>query len=451
MKIAYIGAGALRLLPDIRLLLQNSILCEQDEIALYDLLGERSELMEQLIRQCPEFQGKSLSVQVYNSLEPCLEDADFVYLVIRPWRLEILDQTSLACLDAGLLGTDNVSLSGSLMAGIGIPIVLDLARKMETLCPKAWLLIFSNPIGLLTYAVRRATRIRAVGVCAGYANHFFDLANIMNQPAPDYNYDVEVAGINHFSWILSCRYQGQEFYPLLDEQIKKGIDFHWLKEKPGTEYLVYFLSHMIEAYKRYGVMLYSSEPDGLPRLGFYHEFVERHRRYVLKSLDDRKKFTQDPWYHLQALAKRGVPAAMWDSPESPFPPIYTQRSIGPLLIGGLSGREILSQNIVVSLPNNGAIKEFPDESVMEYSVKVENGDLIKANTFSLPSGLIGLTRSLVEHQTLVAEGILREDFNLFRQGMFAYPLLRSFREGDDLIERLLHIAQPQLPDFFKKR
>jgi alpha-galactosidase/6-phospho-beta-glucosidase family protein len=449
MKLTYVGGGSLRILPDIRLLLRE-VLNDRDEIALYDVSRERAELMKQLVRQCPEYREKPVVVRVGDALEESLAGADFVYFVACPWRAEILECTNLACMVDGLIGSDNVSLSGSLMAAIGIPLVLNVARIMERVCPNARLIIFANPIALLTGAVCRATRIRAVGVCAGYANHYFDLPNLMGWPGPDYGFEVEAAGINHLSWILRCRYQGQDFYSMLNERINKGIDFSWLRDKPGQDGLIFFLTQMIKAYRRYGVMLFSSEGDGLSHLCFYDESVRQSCRTMLKSIVARHQPAPNGWQAIRDLAQQGIPASLWDAADSPLPQVYTRRSIGPVLIAGLSGRSLISGDPVVSLPNRKAIVGFPEEAVMEYSVKIENGDFVPKNTFTLPPGLVGLTWSLVEHQTLVMEGILENDFNRFQRGMYAYPLLRSFDQGDALIRTLLEIARPQLPEFLQR-
>jgi len=83
-----------------------------------------------------------------------------------------------------------------------VPVVLDIARRMETLCPAAPLLIFSNPITNLVDAVTRYTNTGAIGLCSGVYNVAWDLDHLFGVGAPNPDLSYRGGGLNHLSWIL---------------------------------------------------------------------------------------------------------------------------------------------------------------------------------------------------------------------------------------------------------
>ena len=59
---------------------------------------------------------------------------------------------------------DTVGAGGLARALRNIPVVVDIARHMEALCPDAWLLNYTNPMTTLCRAVTRETGIKTIGL-----------------------------------------------------------------------------------------------------------------------------------------------------------------------------------------------------------------------------------------------------------------------------------------------
>ena len=102
-----------------------------------------------------------------------------------------------------------------------IPVIMDIVKDMERLCPDAYFINFTNPESRLILALGMYSQIRAVGLCHGIFMGQNDVAKIMGLPSDQV--DVLGAGMNHFQWLLEIRdrYTGADLYPLLKEKEKE--------------------------------------------------------------------------------------------------------------------------------------------------------------------------------------------------------------------------------------
>ena len=324
MKVAYFGGGSFRVLPEVREILKHEI-GQNLQVSLYDHSPERVEAMATLIRKSPEFKDTGATITCTTDLDRALDGADFVEMTACPWSGPAYGDSCRTCNDFGWTGSDNLSINGAFLAARGIPIVLDMAHRLEKLSPSATMICFTNPIAILAAAVNRHSRIRAVGVCGGMCNHFHNISYMMK--FKDYNWDLvaECAGMNHFSWILSLKLHGKDFIPQVDRVMREGIDWEWLKRISNYSYLRYQLEREAYCWITFGAMLYSSEPDGLPHLAFYDEELQMQlagRKKPARPAAAKKtakpkaapRYSNPAAEEFIALSKMDLPASAWKNP-----------------------------------------------------------------------------------------------------------------------------------------
>jgi 6-phospho-beta-glucosidase len=456
MKIGYIGGGSFRVLAEVRVLLAQTDLKGDWEIALYDLDPERVQAMAELIRKSPEARQTGARVVIASSLDQAVEGADFVEVTACPWSGTFYGRCSEVSHRHGLVTSDNVSVTGAFLALHSAGLALKVARRMEALAPRGTLICFTNPIALLAGAVNRGTRIRAVGICGGQANYVHNVAYIMGWPDYDWDLTAEAAGINHISWLMGLKLRGRDFMPDFTRQLEAGIDYDRLKHIGNYQELCVQFPRMVYAWKTFGVIHYSIEPEGLPILSFYDEELARQCPKnpppppppVAKRTPGRTR-PQHVEEFLR-LASTDIPAELWQSggpgwlQAAPF-----RSATGARIIKGLSTRT--PEELVTSYLNQGAVAGFPDDAMMEYTTRYVDGRIEKKATYRLPPVVNGLTHMLVEHQTLVMEAIVHEDPDLFRRAIYAYPLCRSRQSTEGLIKEIVAANREELPAFMLKQ
>ena len=450
MKIAYIGGGSFRVLPEVRELLKHPGVSSDAHLVLHDMDRERGEAMAAMLRQVPEFAETGARVSYTPEVDTAIEGADFVEVTACPWSWNLYGQSSTLCNEMGWLGSDNLSPNGAFLALRGGPIVLDIARRMEKLAPSGVMIVFTNPIAILTAVVNRATSIRAVGVCGGQQNYIHNISYMMKWD--EYNWDLvaEVAGINHFSWIMSLTLDGKDFIPVLDRRIREGLDWEWMKRIANYDHLLLSFPREIYAWQTFGAMLYSSEPDGLPHLCFHDEEIERLRPRDPRPVPASSRAVPNPRAdriaEFKKRAKSCLPPSFWTDHCPPYLQMTHYRGATPVrLIRGLMGDQ--DEEVAASYLNNGAVEGFPDDAVMEYTVRFTKGRISSKRTYGLPPVTVGVTRSLVEHQTLIAEAIVQESRRMFLQGLFAYPMCRGRTKVEQFVKQMTEINRKEMPAF----
>lgn len=140
---------------------------------------------------------------------------------------------------------------GGIMRGLRtIPVLLDLCREMEELCPHAVLLNYVNPMAMNCWAINRATTIRTVGLCHSVQGTAEQLARDIGVPFNKINYLC--AGINHVAFYLRFERDGQDLYPLIRQVAAEGRIPDWNRVRYEVfEHLGYFVTESSEHFSEY--------------------------------------------------------------------------------------------------------------------------------------------------------------------------------------------------------
>ncbi|MEA2135610.1 MAG: alpha-galactosidase [Solirubrobacteraceae bacterium] len=216
-KIAFIGAGSAQftrtLVGDI---LSVPALADTATLALMDVDAERLRTAETIARNLAARLGAGASIEATLDRRAALAGADYVVTSFqvggyRPATVvdfEVPKRFGLRQTIGDTLGV------GGIMRGLRtIPVLLDVCRDMEEVCPGALLLNYVNPMAMLCWAVAEASSIRTVGLCHSVQHTAAELAADLGIPAAEL--DHHVAGINHLAFFLRLERDGEDLYPAL--------------------------------------------------------------------------------------------------------------------------------------------------------------------------------------------------------------------------------------------
>ncbi|MCX7917672.1 MAG: hypothetical protein N2589_06050 [bacterium] len=460
MKLVFIG-GAHRHLGIIRGIIDEEEIAQKFEICLYDIDRERAEGMANLIKKTPEYKKSNCKVSWEGELEKFLDGADFVSTVFMPGtRLSFILGNEIS-LDYGFFGSDNISFNGAFLALKGGPIILDIVKKMEKYCPNAILANFVNPIGVLSALVNNYTKIKCLGICAGYKNHMWDLNRVIfSKDEENSEFDVDACGVNHLSFILRGKYNNKDIFELFNESIHRKnftIRVSNLWDKNVKNNIKKGLKKWIEIYKTFNVLIFSTELDGMIHL-FYEEamdeILKNRKRKTLKEIkkevkvwEKSRKIEDEKFY---SLCKEEFDKKFWEEGWKKMKNINLRKdknSIFVKIVKGLSGRK---EKIVASQPNNEAVKNFPKRFVLEYSQIIEGKDIKPIENLFIPENMYGLISSISQHQTLLADAIYSKDPKLLYNALFSYPVKQTSKNVKKLWKELLEINKLEIHPVFQK-
>ena len=219
MKLAVIGGGSTYTPEVIDGLVRLRDLIDVDDLWLHDTNEERLHIVGGMARRMLDRAGHPLRLELTTLLDDAVEGADAVLIQIRVGgqAARIVDESvPLAC---GCLGQETTGFGGLAKALRTVPVVLDIAARTRELAPDAWIVDFTNPVGIVTKALLDEGH-RAVGLCSAamvFQRHFAKVLDVEPE-----RIDLDHLGLNHLTWEVGVRLDGSDVLPrLLDEHAER--------------------------------------------------------------------------------------------------------------------------------------------------------------------------------------------------------------------------------------
>jgi 6-phospho-beta-glucosidase len=248
MRLTIVGGGGFRVPLVYGALLAKRDRLPFDEIVLHDVDAGRLERMRGVLDGLAAEHGEALPFRATTDLDDAVEGADFVFCAIRVGRLEgrVVDESVPLAL--GVLGQETTGPGGICFALRTIPEMMRLARTVAARAPKAWLINFTNPAGMVTEALQQVLGDRVVGICDSPSGLCRRVARALGSDPADMWFDY--FGLNHLGWLQAARDSDRDRLPelLADDGALSGFEEgrlfggDWLRTLGmiPNEYLYYF-------------------------------------------------------------------------------------------------------------------------------------------------------------------------------------------------------------------
>lgn len=465
VKIAIIGAGSTSFaVTSLASLLREPAL-HGSNIVLVDVNKAALNTVYALARRIGAEWDAGVTIEATTDRRAAIRDADFVVCAIERVPREGLwrDDWELP-LRHGVRQprAENGGPGGFAHAARNIPPVLEIARDMEQLCPKALLILMSNPLPRLCRAVSKYTSVKVVGLCHqigfGYllaGALLMDKTDIplpleiLQPDPPPYPYgrafwevvgkflqevgeviDIKAAGLNHFTWMLDVRDRrtGEDLYPELRERFLELEDgperltrdmlrITGFLPVPGdghlSEYLPFVHNPVTKPWERYKLELYNWERAGRGR--------------------------DETWSEIESLS-RGTDGASLDGLRD-----VPSEGIPELVLGIASNNH--SYRPAVNVTNNGAISNLPPHAIVEVPVVVTGMGVLPFRMGGLPPMIAELCRREVELVEFVVDACVLGSRELALQALCLDPMVDDIDVARAVLDDYLHVHKEHLPQF----
>ncbi|MGL5902646.1 MAG: 6-phospho-beta-glucosidase, partial [Cetobacterium sp.] len=237
LKIATIGGGSSYTPEIIEGFIKRAAELPIKEIALVDIEDgkEKLEIVGKLAKRMVEAAGLDWKITLTLDRRAALKDADFVTTQFRVGLLEARIRDERIPLSLGMMGQETNGVGGMAKALRTIPVILDICKDIEELCPEAWLINFTNPSGMVTEAVLNNTKVKCIGLC----NVPVGMKKAVEEVLGSDDFIFHAVGLNHYVWGKHVYYKGrdviEEILPKLllsDKFNPKNIDSTpWIEEQ----------------------------------------------------------------------------------------------------------------------------------------------------------------------------------------------------------------------------
>ncbi|MFF2858614.1 6-phospho-beta-glucosidase [Streptomyces rubiginosohelvolus] len=411
MKLAVVGGGSTYTpeLIDGFARLRDTLPIE--ELVLVDPAADRLELVSGLARRIFAKQDHAGKITTTTDIDAGVADADAVLLQLRVGGQAARNQDETWPLECGCVGQETTGAGGLAKALRTVPVVLDIAERVRRTNPDAWIIDFTNPVGIVTRALLQAGH-RAVGLCnvaIGFQRKFARLLEV--EPGQVH---LDHVGLNHLSWELGVRLGGPDGENVLPKLLAEhgdaiADDLHMprkLVDRLGvvpSYYLRYFYAHD-EVVKELG-----TKPSRAAEVAAMEK--ELLEMYGDPALDEKPEL----------LAKRGGA-------------FYSEAAVD--LAASLLG-DGGSPVQVVNTYNNGTLPFLPDDAVIEVQARVGRDGAAPLAVPALDPLYAGLIANVTAYEDLALEAALRGGRDRVFKALLAHPLIGQFDYAEGLTDRLI--------------
>lgn len=427
-KIAIIGAGSIvfcqTFLNDM-----FATPCLQD--ATYALMGPTISKLKSVENYAKKVIEKNdLKAQVYSTTDrrDALKGADYVIIILKIGGKDtiLIDKDIPKKYGVDQAIGDSLGPGGVFRALRTIPIMIDIARDAEELCPNALILNYVNPMATVCLALGKATNMKFVGLCHGVQTTIDLISRYVGVKKEEIDYIA--AGINHMAWFLELKRNGQDLYPILRANIEKPE--YYLSEKVRSEVMRHFGYFMTESTHHLS--------EYLPWFRKNKATLEMYCDQVRYGAKPETNETQNEIFHASedffsfengSLEPRSVE--------------YCSHIIEAMETGKIFR---LNGNVM----NNGYITNLPQNSCVEVPIYVDKMGLHATSIGALPPQLAALNQSNITVQMLAAEAALTGDMELAFSAISMDPLTSSvltLQETRDMVAEMFEASKDFLPQF----
>ncbi len=449
-KVVVIGSGSLFFGRQAIWQMVHSPHLNRGTLSLVDKDPQRMEKMGTLAEKVVAETGVDLRVEVASDWKDLLPKADFVVLSFAEGtvRYRGLDCQISEKYGIRMCSGDTIGPGGIFRAMRELPLIMECLADIEQLCPDAWVINYINPSTVNGMAIARyAPGVKSLALCDSlhmphvkirYAKHagVIDAEDDWNADL-DSAFDMRIAGVNHFTWMLRAVFQGRDVTARIAETLRRGVVSETMDGDRSAKaihndaigYQLYEIfgvipvcvSHTKEYlrfYQGHGVL-----PDAIPPLSIWETDMRYARHDAM-------------WRQVDDFISGALPVSQY---MTTFGPDHATD-----IIENMVGH--LGKPFYINTYNRGAVSNMADDAFLELLCDVDMDGPLPRPVGEMPRGVRGMQEGILDTHELTVEAVVKGDYALLRRAMMTDPLTNSIADADAILRELLAAEREALPD-----
>ncbi|MFE2754941.1 6-phospho-beta-glucosidase [Actinosynnema sp. NPDC059335] len=395
MRLVILGGGGFRV-PLVHKALDEHI----TELVLHDVDARRLEAIRRVLRGGPP-------VTATTDLDEALRGADFVFSAIRVGGLAGRAIDEEVAHAHGVLGQETVGAGGIAYGLRTAPVADALARRIAEVAPRAWVVNFTNPAGLVTEVMARHLGDRVIGICDSPVGLCRRAARALGLDPDEPTFDY--AGLNHLGWLQGVHVGGENLLPTLlaDDRALEGFEegrlfgAEWLRALGviPNEYLHYYYS--------------TREALGDNRGAF---LLDQQRRFYDGEVDwETTRLEREATYMAQERERDTLEGGGYEH-------------VAMALMRAIADNG--TTTLILNVPNGSTLSTLDDTAVVEVPCEVDAAGARPLPVSPLPDHAAGLVTSVKAVDRLVMEGTRAAALKAFA----LHPLVDSVATARSLLD-----------------
>jgi len=436
LKIAVIGGGSSYTPEFVEGIIKRYDELPVDELWLVDVeegkekLAIVGDLAKRMVKEA------NLPMDVFLSLDrqKALYGASFVTTQLRVGMLEARNKDERIPLSHGFIGQETNGAGGLFKGLRTIPVLLEIAEDMVSLCPDAWLINFTNPVGMVTEAFSKYSKHKKfIGLCnvpIGVERGIAEILGIEGERVR-----IDFAGLNHMVYGFNVYIDGQNRTDEVLNIFARNSASVNMKNIDPMEWDGEFIKALRLIPCPYHKYYYKTKDMLRNDLKKFEEGLNRAEEVkevekALFELYKDKALKHKP----RELEKRGG-AYYSDAACNLISSIYNDK-------GDLQ---------VVNTLNGDTIKDLDENNAIEITCKItKDGPIPHKFIQRFPIPIRGLIHQIKAFEILGAEAAVEGNYEKALLAMVTNPLVANDKEGRIMLNELLQAHKAYLPNFFNK-
>ncbi|MFH1738481.1 MAG: alpha-galactosidase [bacterium] len=430
-KIAVIGAGSIVFCKTLMMDIMSTESTADSTFTLMSPGQEKLSRIEAFAKRIVSENGLPSTVYATTNRREALRDADYVILMFQIGGVDAFKIDYEIPLKYGVdqcIG-DSMNAGGIFRSLRSIPVLVDIVKDVQELCPNALIMNYVNPMAACCWALGEAGSVRFVGLCHGVQTTLDLISRYVDVKKEEIDYVC--AGINHMGWFLKIEKEGRDLYPILRENIEKPE--YYINEKVRCEVMRHFGYFMTESTghlseylpwfrkNKKALDLYCDQPAFGGESGAYYNWC--------KTVAD--KYREDDFlsYESPKLEPRSAEYCSY-------------------IIEALEADKVFRLN--GNIRNNGLIADFPDNCCAEVPIYVDRSGLHPTYIGHLPPQCAAANLSNITVQGLAVRAGMEGDPELIVAAVAMDPLtgaVCTLAEAREMTAEMLESEKQWLPQF----
>ena len=432
IKVVFLGAGSgflERLFIDI-LQIPGA---DSGEIALVDIDSERLGLARQLCEKIVELKSVNWTVTASTDRRELLGGADYIIncIEVSGGQCVRFDNDIPAAYGVDQCIGDTIGPGGLFKSLRTVPVFLDVLEDVESLCPDAWVLNYTNPMSIMCLAAAMASEAKVAGLCHSVQGSSRKLAEYTGVPYDQLKWNC--AGINHMAWFTELSHNGQDLYPELIEKVQSDAEL-WEKDPVRFDMMLHF-----------GAFVTESSGHHSEYVPYYRKRPELIEKYCREKYLGQSGFYADDWpsWRIESDTRRRNIISGVEEIKQGRSIEYASRII-----------EAMETNrpavVYASVLNDTLVDNLPTDGVAEVACLADRNGLTPTHFGLLPPQLAALCRSNMGMFELAAIACIEKSRTAAEQALMLDPLTAAVccpSEIREMTAELFDAEKEFLPGF----
>jgi alpha-galactosidase/6-phospho-beta-glucosidase family protein len=434
-KVVLVGAGSLFFGQKAIWGMTHMEGLKEGTLALVDSDPNRLKKMQELAKKTAETAKSPLKIEASTNHQDVLKGADFVVLSFshRNAHFRRIDCQVSEKYGIRMCSGDTIGPGGVFRTLRELPTIMKVAKDVERLTPEAWVVNYINPTSVNGIGLMRHSKVKSFALCDTLhmpfvKRKYMRMAGLEN--GDESKFHLEIAGVNHFTWVLKAEYEGRDVTPKIVETIransKNDKDEGYAKGRFNASYSA-------ELYDVYGSIpaCVSHTKEYFPYWQAKRTAPKKYPDIAIFDCDEREVKTAEMWkrvdgfidgsismdeFHTKLVADHAIDVinAMWTNNKKPY---------------------------YVNTTNKGAVSNMPDDSFLELLCDLDMNGPRPRKVSPFPIGIRGWQMHVLDVHELTAEAAITKNRNLVRRALVADPLTTAMEDIDAAMEELFQKQQ----------